>query len=81
MLRQKIYMTSLKSSEASKLIFPLEKYIFMFENHLTGLHCMLESDQPCIFIFLPTVTKILKWGDKNRAFSKFRVNSQGEISP
>ena len=37
-----------------------------------------NTDQPCIFIFLPTVTKILKWADKNMAFSKFRVNFQGE---
>ena len=32
------------------------------------------TDQPYIFIFFQTVNKILQLANKNRAFSKFRVN-------
>ena len=39
----------------------------------------LSTNQPYILIFSPTLTQILKWVDKNRAFSKFKVNFWGEI--
>ena len=40
---------------------------------------VLITDQPYIFIFSPTITKILQWANKNRAFSKFRVIFWGQI--
>ena len=40
---------------------------------------VLITDQPYISIFFQTLTKILQWAYKNRAFSRFRVNFWGQI--
>ena len=37
------------------------------------------TDQPNKSIFFLPGTKIYHWADKNKAFSKFRVNSRGQI--
>ena len=56
-------------------------WVWLFWKIAHSAQSLTLSTSLCfILIFFPTCSQILKWVDKNRAFSKFKVNFWGEIA-